>query len=164
MSTSTQTLTAKDIMTTAVVTLSVKDTVIEAATKLLSNKVSNAPVVDHDMTREILVGFVSEKDIMQCYAEGIFYRQPDLKVLDVMRRHPVSVREDADLYTLAAVFMQYSYRHVPVTKASMLQGIVSRRDVLSAFFNNYSEWQSGGAKSEDVPDLKAIFTPKYLVG
>lgn len=153
---------AKDIMTTDVVAVKADSSVLEVADLLLDKKVSNVPVVEHDMTRDILVGFVSEKDLMQCYADGVFYDQPDLRVAEIMRPHPVSVSEEADLYTLAAIFMQHGFRHLPVTRAHILMGMVSRRDVLSGLVQNYRQWQKGGGGER--PDLKAIFTPRFIVG
>lgn len=153
---------AAEIMTTDVLTLKEGQSVTEAAQLLLERGVSNAPVVEHDMTRDVLIGFVSEKDMMQCYADGIFYDQPDLRVRDVMRPHPVSVSEDADLYTLAAIFMQHGFRHLPVTRAHLLLGMVSRRDVLKALFQKYEQWS--GQSGAEKPDLKAIFTPRFIIG
>ncbi len=154
--------TAASIMTTDVVTVKADTSVPEAAGILLEKRVSNAPVVEHDMTRDLLVGFISEKDIMQCYADGVFYDQPDLRISQIMRPHPVSVSEEADVYTLAAIFMQHGYRHLPVTRAHMLQGVVSRRDVLAALVASYHEWNA--QEGAEKPDLKAIFTPRFIVG
>lgn len=153
---------AGDIMTRDVVTVAADDSVIRAAEVILEARVSNAPVVEKDMTRELLVGFLSEKDLMQCYADGVFYDQPDLRVAEIMRPHPVSVSEEADVYTLAAVFMQHGYRHLPVTRAHMLQGVVSRRDVLAALYAGFKDWSA--QEGAEKPDLKAIFTPRFIVG
>lgn len=157
-------VTAKEIMTTEVVTLSARQPVPEAAALLIEKRISSAPVVDLDFTRKFLVGFVSEKDIMQCYASGRMYADPKVTVADVMRPNPVAVRPETDLYALAAIFMQHGYRHLPVVSAGMLDGIVSRRDVLAALLVDYHLWSKLDPQTRKPPDLATIFTPLYLLG
>jgi CBS domain-containing protein len=138
--------------------------VIEAAERMIANLVSNAPVVRRNLSRETLVGFISEKDVMQCYASGRLYSTPDLKVVDVMRHRPVCVKPETDLFTLAAIFMQHDYRHVPVVASEILQGIVSRRDVLKALLRHYQDWQKLDPAKRQAPDFAGIFTSRYLLG
>jgi CBS domain-containing protein len=157
-------LRALDVMTTAPFTLDGKMRVIDAAELLIAHGVSNAPVVYGDYSRTMLVGFVSEKDLMQCYASGRLYSQPDLQVGEIMRTHPIAVRPEADLFTLAAIFMQHGFRHLPVVAANQLQGVVSRRDVLAALLDHYRDWQHQDPATRKVPDLAGVFTPRYLLG
>lgn len=155
---------ARDIMTPDPFTLDGKARVIDAAELMLARGVSNAPVVYTDFSRNLLVGFVSEKDLMQCYASGRLYSQPDLQVGEVMRTHPVAVRPEADVFTLAAIFMQHGFRHLPVVAANMLQGMVSRRDVLAALLEHYRSWRMQDPALRRAPDLSGVFTPRYLLG
>lgn len=155
---------ARDIMSTNVVTLRESTPVVRAAELLVSKSISSAPVVREDFTRQMLAGFVSEKDLMQCYASGRFHTEPDLRVAAIMRPHPVCVRPETDLYTLAAIFMQHGYRHVPVVAAQVLLGIVSRRDVLSALIVDHANWSEQDPKVRKAPDLSEIFTPRFLLG
>ncbi len=155
---------ASDVMTREVVTVEEGMSVAAAAELLTERGVSNAPVVQKDFTRGILVGFISDKDLMQCFASGRMHAQPDLTIAEVMRAHPVCVRPETDLYTLAAIFMQHGYRHVPVAVAQVLQGIVSRRDVLRALMADFREWERQDPATRRPPDLGAIFTPRFLLG
>jgi CBS domain-containing protein len=157
-------LRARDIMTADPFVVDGKSTVIDAAEEMIARGFSNAPVVYANFTRKLLVGFVSEKDLMQCYATGRLYAQPDLQVGEIMRTHPISVRPEADLFTLAAIFMQHGFRHLPVTAANMIQGVVSRRDVLGALLDHYRAWQQQDPATRKVPDMAGIFTPRYLLG
>lgn len=88
-------------MTNDCFTVDGKDRVVVAAECMIERGVSNAPVVYTDFSRKLLVGFVSEKDLMQCYASGRLYSQPELQVGDIMRTHPVAVRPETDLFTTA---------------------------------------------------------------
>jgi CBS domain-containing protein len=157
-------VTARDIMTADVFTVDKDIDVLQAADRMIARGVSNAPVVEHDFTRNIVVGFISEKDLMQCYASGRFYAGPELRVRDVMRPHPVCVRPEADLFTLAAIFMQHGFRHLPVVTAQVLEGMVSRRDVLAALLKHYRSWAVQPPSERRVPDLAGIFTSRYLLG
>ena len=153
---------AGSIMTTAVVTLTPTVTVIKATEKLIQAGVSNAPVIE-DLKHARLVGFISVKDLLQCFADGIFYTQPDLTIKSIMHLHPVRVTEEVDLYSLATIFIQFGFRHVPVVKDDVLIGIVSRRDVLQALNGRYLNWQKNGADMNKVPDIGAIFTRKFTI-
>lgn len=156
--------TAADIMTAAVVTLDRGVGLLEAAERLLKHKVSNAPVVAWEGTRPKLLGFVSEKDLIQCYASGAFHRDGTLTVGEIMRLHPVGVKAEADLFTLAALFMQHEYRHLPVLKAGELVGIVSRRDVLRDLLAHYHAWETQDPAERHAPDLEGLFAHRFVVG
>jgi CBS domain-containing protein len=157
-------ITAERIMTEAPFTLSEKTGVKQGAELLLAKGLSNAPVIRQDFTRELLVGFVSEKDFMQCFASGAIYTKPSLRVADVMRPHPICVKPEADLFTLAAIFMQQGFRHLPVVRAGVLQGMVSRRDVLRALVEHHRRWEKRKTGKRKPPDLAALMTQRYLVG
>jgi CBS domain-containing protein len=157
-------ITAAQIMTVDLVTLPRSMTVAEAAELLVRSRVSSAPVVDVDFTRDLLVGFVSEKDLMQCYASGRVHADPGIRVDALMRPHPVCVKPEADLFTLAAIFMQHGYRHVPVTVGQVLQGMVSRRDVLAALVDDYRQWRCLDPDTRQAPDLSGVFTSRFLIG
>ncbi len=157
-------LTAADIMTTDVVTVPPSMNVLVAAELMIRHRVSNVPVVEADLARMVLLGFVSEKDLMQCYANGQFYAEPELRVDAVMRPNPVCVKPQADLFTLAAIFMQHGFRHLPVAIGQALQGMVSRRDVLAALLGDYREWQKLDPAGRTLPDLSGVFTSRYLLG
>jgi CBS domain-containing protein len=157
-------VTARDLMMPDPFTVEAEALVVDAAARMTERGVSNAPVVKSDFTRKILVGFISEKDVMQCYASGRLYSQPELQVGEIMREHPVGVRPEADLFTLAAIFMQHGFRHLPVVMAGMLQGVVSRRDVLKGLLDHYATWRRQDPATRKTPDMAGIFTPRYLLG
>ena len=156
--------TAADLMTRDAFTVDEQSRLVDAAQAMLARGVSNAPVVRTDFNRKVLAGFISEKDVIQCYASGRLYSQPDLQVGEIMRTHPIGVRPEADLFTLAAIFMQHGFRHLPVVVAGLLEGVVSRRDVLKGLLAHYEAWQRQDPATRKAPDLAGIFTPRYLLG
>ena len=156
--------TAADLMTRNPFTVDEQARVVDAAQAMLARGVSNAPVVRTDFTRKILAGFISEKDVIQCYASGRLYSQPELQVGEIMRTHPIGVRPEADLFTLAAIFMQHGFRHLPVVAAGVLQGVVSRRDVVKGLFKHYDRWLQEDPATRKTPDMAGVFTPRFLLG
>lgn len=157
-------LRARDIMTTELFTVDARTYVIDAAELMVARGVSNAPVVKTDFTRQMLVGFISEKDVLQCYATGRLYEDPHLRVENIMRSHPIAVRPEADLFSLAAIFMHHNFRHVPVVRGEMIDGMVSRRDVLKALLEHYRDWQKLDPTLRRAPDVSAMFAPQFLIG
>lgn len=156
---------ARNIMTVDTLTVRASDNVQEAAQRLVDQGISNAPVVEPDLAREILVGFVSEKDLLQCYASGWFHTRPELRIAEIMRPHPVCVRPETDVFTLAAIFMQHGFRHLPVvTGTNVLEGMVSRRDVLAALLKHYESWRLRKPEDREMPDVAGIFTARFIVG
>ncbi|ODV12983.1 MAG: hypothetical protein ABT20_03180 [Rubrivivax sp. SCN 70-15] len=138
---------AKDVMTTAVVTVSPDTLVTEIAQRLVERRISAVPVVD-DEGRP--VGIVSEGDLMRRpeiegqrhpswwlslvadpVAEAIEYvKARGGRAREVMTRSVVSVDEAASLEQIAALLEKHGIKRVPVLRDGKLVGIVSRADLL----------------------------------
>jgi CBS domain-containing protein len=111
-------VTARDVMTTSVVSVSPADSVDEAARLLTFHDVSGLPVCDGGR----VVGVVSEADLIG---------KRGAKVGDVMTSPAVTISESTSLEQVAEQLTRQRIRRVPVVDASgNLVGIVSRRDVL----------------------------------
>ena len=156
--------TAGDVMTTDVVTVTPQQNILVASKTLLDRRVSNAPVVDSAGQRQMLVGFVSERDLMQCYANGMYFHDPETTVAKVMRLHPICVKPVTDIFTLAMIFMQHEFRHLPVVERGELLGMVSRHDCLGALLSHYEKWLDAPAGEKVMPDLERLFPQQFIVG
>ncbi len=155
--------TAKEMMAKSPVSVRRDMTIAAAAKILLETKVSSAPVVAGDGDQPELVGFVSESDLMQSYANGLVYGNAELPVDEVMRIHPISIKPETGVFSLAAIFLQHEFRHVPVTEDNKLLGVVSRCDVLAALAEHCEAWQRLDPASRSMPDLESISTRKYII-
>jgi hemerythrin-like metal-binding protein len=143
-------ITAKDIMTTAVVTVSPETNVIEIAKLLLERDISAVPVIDDSGQ---IVGIVSEGDLIHREEIGtagkkrswwlrMFTGGPELAedyirshghdARDVMTRDVVSVGEDAELTEIAELLEMHRIKRVPVVRKGKLVGIVSRANFIQA--------------------------------
>ncbi|RJQ65206.1 MAG: CBS domain-containing protein [Desulfobacteraceae bacterium] len=143
-------ITAKEIMSTQVITLSPQTEIIKAARVLLENGINGAPVVDEDGR---LVGILCQSDLVaqqkQVPLPNLFTllggyipltstKQLDkevrkiaaLTVSDAMTPDPVTVNPDTRLDTIAALMVDNNFHTLPVLEQGRLVGIIGKEDVL----------------------------------
>jgi len=143
-------LTAKDVMTKDVITVS-PDTEIVSATKLLLEKrINGLPVVDESGK---LVGILCQSDLIAqqkklpipslfTFLDGLI-NFTSMKMLekevqkvtastvgDVMTPSPVAVYSDTDIETLATLMVERNFHTLPVVDDGALSGVVGKEDVL----------------------------------
>ena len=105
---------------------------IQVATQtLLDNKISGAPVVDHDGR---LVGMLSEKDCINLLLDGQYNQRPTGTgtVNEYMSRKIKTLDANTSIIDAAYQFANSQYRRFPVLDNGKLVGQISRRDVLKA--------------------------------
>ncbi len=141
--------TAKDIMTSKVITVPPETDVREVARLLVEKGISGVPVVSGGGD---LLGIVSEGDLLRrseiaserdrSWWLGLF-ATPDtvanefvkshaLKVADVMTRNVISVAPDTPLRDIATTLEDHRIKRVPVLRNGHLVGIVSRANLVQA--------------------------------
>ena len=152
-----QRLTARDIMTPEVVTVSRKASLREIGEMLVNCKISGVPVVDEGGK---IVGIVSETDLldetkrravlpkaalfgmspaevddlMKAHGDGLA-----LTAGDVMTKEVVTAREDAPVSRLAAMLLNMRINRIPICRDGRPVGIVSREDLLRALLTVTAE-------------------------
>ena len=120
-------LTAKDIMTTSVVTISGSATVAEAV-KLMKDKGLRALVVDRRSDRDPY-GIVTETDIV--YKVAAFGHDPkQMRVYEIMTKPCIVVNPDLGVEYVARLFANTRIRRAPVIEGKLL-GIISISDILN---------------------------------
>ncbi len=154
---------AKDVMTTAVLTVTPETDVGEIAGLMLDAHISAVPVIAADGS---LVGIVSEGDLIH-RAESETRRRPSwwLRLLatpeepaerylrefgrrarDVMTKGVISVAPDTPLTEIAALLEKHHIKRVTVLEGGKLVGIVSRANLL----RGVATWQKpSGVRVED---------------
>ncbi|MCS6771192.1 MAG: CBS domain-containing protein [Kiritimatiellae bacterium] len=141
--------TVRDFMVTNLVTLRPRMPIREAIDILLKHRISGAPVVDDNGK---LIGTLSEKDCLRVFANAAFYHSDPGDVEDYMNTNVVTISPDADIFHAAQVFLNNTFRRLPVLENGRLVGQISRRDVLNA-----------SRKMADAPPFPPPFTDaKYL--
>ncbi len=156
---------AKDVMTTRVHTITPDMTLEEAIEFLLQHSISNAPVTNESNSREELVGFFSEGDGLEHLSGQMFFGngEKDVPVGSIMKRHPVCVEPNADLFSLASILVSHRYRHLPVVEERWLVGIISRRDVLKALLEYHRKSQRTRDEERAQPDLSKLINLRFLL-
>lgn len=127
----------REVMTTPVVTVT-PETTIKSAVELLSqHAITSMPVLDD---RGELIGVVSEADVL---LEAFLPDQraheipvqvsagpPMARVGQVMSRHVLTIRDDADLAEATDLMVSTVAKSLPVVSGNRVVGMVSRRDLI----------------------------------
>lgn len=143
----------KEIMTSKVVTIYPDNNIITVVKLLLKNKIHGIPVID---SKNNVVGIVSEKDLfikepacdylpmwsgllgiaryrneISADQEVKMVRLIQVSAADIMTPDPVTIRENAEIKDLMAIFRETKYKTIPVLDdKDKLAGIVSLVDVI----------------------------------
>jgi CBS domain-containing protein len=145
-------LTAKDIMTKDVVTVTPDTSIEKLAALLVNNKISGAPVVD---TNGALFGMVTENDLISqnkrlhiptvvSFLDAAIYlesskkfaeevrRVTATKVGDICSKKVVTISEETTLTDIATIMDEKKVHVLPVIRDGKVVGIVGKRDVVRA--------------------------------
>ena len=150
-------LTVKDAMTHFVVTLRPSDSITEAAKRLLSNRISGAPVVEEGR----LVGLVSQTDLVKAFTpsprSGSYVALDPLMFLlvrgtprmegrsassvqDVMTTDVITIGSDESIWEAASLIDRRGVRRLPVVdKDGFVIGILARSDLVRCMARSHEE-------------------------
>ncbi len=114
--------TVKDFMTTNVITIDFERTVLEAAKLMHQQDVGDLVVMDGVEAK----GIITERDLVR---RVMAMKKPlELKVSEVMSNPLITIDQDAQLRDAARLMIKYKIRRLPVTKDSVLVGIIATND------------------------------------
>jgi CBS domain-containing protein len=148
-------ITAKDIMTREVITISPDTEIAQVAKLLLTKRINGVPVVND--TGE-LVGILCQSDLiiqqknipipslftlLDGYIPLTSSKKLDrevekimaTKAADAMTANPVTVNPDTGIEEIAALMVEKNYHTLPVVNAGKLVGIVGKEDVLKTLIS-----------------------------
>ena len=140
---------AHQIMTRPVITVTPETSIVEAANIMLQKHVSGLPVID---ATGKLVGIVSEGDFIRRSEIGTqrkrgrwlrfilgpgksasdFVHEHGRKISEVMTRSPLTIADDTALAEIVELMEKNNVKRLPVIRADMVVGIVSRANLLQA--------------------------------
>ncbi len=114
--------TVKDFMTTNVITIDIKRTVLEAAKLMYQQDVGDLVVMDATEAK----GIVTERDLVR---RIMAQKKPlETKVSEAMSNPLITIEEDASLRDAARIMVKNKIRRLPVTKKNFLVGIIATSD------------------------------------
>ncbi len=145
-------LTAKDIMTKKVITVTPDTTLKTLASLLVKNEISGVPVVDDS---GMLYGIVTENDLISqnkrlhiptvvSFLDAAIYLESSKKfeeqvkrltattVKEICIRKVTTISEDVSVVDIATIMAEKKVHLLPVVKAGKVIGIVGKRDMVKA--------------------------------
>jgi len=148
-------LTAKDIMTTKVITVQQDTSVNELAEILWENKISGAPVLDDDGK---VISVVTESDLIDqnkkihiptmisildsvIFLESSQKTEKEIKkmagntVQDICAMNLVAVSEDTGLDEIATIMSEKKVHTLPVMEGDKLIGVIGKSDIIRSMAN-----------------------------
>lgn len=148
--------TARDCMTTRVLTFTPDQDLFEAMAQLLKHSFAAAPVVDGDGR---LVGMLTEKDCLRVLSNVAY--EDDLeggKVRDYQSPIRLVCAPGMDVFGVADRFLACNFPLLPVVEGEKLVGVISRRDTLrgvqelrTRFDRAHQRFQSVAGRQADRP-------------
>jgi CBS-domain-containing membrane protein len=112
-------VTARELMTSNVITIPAESSTHEAARLLADHRISGLPVLASDGS---IAGLLSVYDLLA---------KPGARVSDIMSREVTTVRDTASLSSVRAVLVSQHLRRVPVVDSLIrLVGIISLGDLV----------------------------------
>lgn len=143
-------LTAKDIMTTELITVSPETEIVQATKILLEKRINGLPVVDE---KGNLVGLICQSDLVAqqkkvalpslfTLLDGLIplsapknFEQEIRKitattVAQAMVPDPVTVTSETTLEDIATLMVEKKYHTLPVLEEGKLVGVIGKEDVL----------------------------------
>ncbi len=147
---------AKDIMSSKVITVQLETPISELAKILTENNINGAPVVD---TTGKLVGIVTENDLvfqrkkvhlptMITVLDAFFFMESPEKlkkemqkisgctVADIYSPSTVTVTEDTSLEEIATTMSEKNIHTLPVMRKTTLVGIIGKRDIIKTLIKS----------------------------
>ncbi|MBL8888731.1 MAG: CBS domain-containing protein [Planctomycetaceae bacterium] len=144
-----------EFMNRQVVYLTPEMDVFDGIEKLLSRRISGAPVLDEDGR---YLGIFSEKTAMTVVVHAIYDHVPSSQVSRFMNVDHNRVIDGRDsLFRVATIFLNTAYRRLPVLRDDHLAGQVSRRDALRAQYHMISGLDRVTQRALDTDEELAHF-------
>lgn len=157
--------TAADLMTTRFETVSPEMSLGDVIQVLIRHHLSSAPVIRQQEGKRKLVGFLSERDCLTAITQESYFGNPapPQTVATVMKKAPLCVSANTDIFSLASIFSQHGFRQVPVIRDGEIVGIVNRREVLIAVekYYNDSNWQKLSERFR--PDIHELVNHRFII-
>lgn len=113
-------MTAKDVMTTNVITVGEDLKILEVCKVLTEKRISGVPVMNKEGK---LIGIATERDLL-------LHNPLVTSIKDIMSKEVITVNEDTPVEEISRSLLTHSVKRVPVMRGEKVVGIVSRLDIL----------------------------------
>jgi CBS domain-containing protein len=124
----------RNVMSHEMVTASADDPLVDVTREISSHRADAALVVD---ANQRLVGIVSTSDLVDLLHDG--GRLDDKCARDVMSADPISIDEFAPVDEAIGVMRNAGIRHLPVSRAGRLIGLVTASEIVRHLLASYAD-------------------------
>jgi len=150
----------QDYMSTNLITVEAKDSVLKVLQLFKEKKIRRVPVVQG----KELKGLVTDRDIkiltaskgMPVDSYELNYFFSSLTVKDVMTPDPITVRPEDDLELAIKILLQHRISGLPVVQEKDLVGIISETDLLRALLELSGGFEAGYKLNLEVASLDEL--------
>lgn len=121
---------AEHIMTSPVRSVSFSQSIESVRNYLKETGLKHLPVVDGN---DLLVGLLSERDLLRGYREDSAVQKPlpsSTPVLDLMQTGIITATQDTELRDIAQAMVNDGVRCIPIVNGDQILGIITATDVL----------------------------------
>ncbi len=117
-----------EVMNRNIITMRPDGTVYEAAKLMKENNIGSVVIMEGGE----LKGIVTERDLITRYIAAEDGRRPeDVKVLEIMTKDPITIRDNTDIDEAARIMIEKNIRRlIVVNYDGRVVGIISSRDIL----------------------------------
>jgi len=133
---------AYDVMKRPPITIRADTPLEEAAALMQRERIHALPVTDED---GVLQGIVTDTDVLSAVARTSAPVRDftEVRVASVMTGDPITITGEATLSDAAGALLEGGFRHLPVVDTDeKLIGMLSERDLRSAFGTDFIDWTS----------------------
>ena len=118
-------------MTKSVIAVGAKDYASQVLLQILSGQYSGMPVIDAEKR---VVGVISEFDLLAGIRKGLSLEE--VHVEDLMTKQPIVVEATCSSESAIDMMLSKGIVRLPVVENGKLVGVVSRSDILMAYYNS----------------------------
>ncbi len=131
MKTVTLSTTVGKIMTKNVIAARAEDYASQVLLQILSGQYSGMPVID---AQKQVVGVISEFDLLKAVRNGLSLEE--IRVKDLMTKEAITTNTTATPESVIDVMIAKNIIRLPVVEDGKLVGVISRSDLLMAYYNS----------------------------
>ena len=124
-------MTVGKIMTKNVIAARTEEYASQVLLQILAGQYSGMPVIDEENR---VVGVISEFDLLRSIRKGD--RLEDVRVKELMSTEPITTDVHASPSSVIDMMVQKNIIRLPVVENGKLIGVISRSDLLMAYYNS----------------------------
>ncbi|MFO7872094.1 MAG: CBS domain-containing protein [Candidatus Undinarchaeales archaeon] len=120
----------RKIMEEGAITLDYNDSIDSCLKKMHEKNVGYVPI----LKEKKIIGVVTERNLVNLISKQV----SDLEVKDLMSKNVILGTSGMKIRDVAKVIVRNGFRRIPIIKEDEVVGIITTRDIVSAFAENFS--------------------------